>query len=693
MPGVIHCSTGLVSADQQAIALAACATLAGEDKYICQADRRAPPAAHQPSARPTLRFLLIVCEMYLPETTWQAWRRQEMEDQLPINRCCLLESELPDGDLWNRPNLSISYRGKLLSRAIIGSLKQLSTPSVRQPHSRHMQGLGLSTSPSRSNGSAQWLSLTLPMLTMLDWLCKLPENMLRRCMCLPSGVSFDYWTTNVFRDDSGVRWNERWPYTPDPYRIMDCPQRMLWIGLTVSVDKAFAPQQSDDSSDSSAGDCRLLTSATCYGACMQTLRSAQLCVGTYLCINCQNTAPHHPHTARLVKLCQKIWPIDKAESFGTDVAENQPTNTAEIHRIHTLSIPETMQASDDLRFTASIGLVSSHVNLGMVQLHSQTLLCLATKIGQSLLSSAHFAVIVATSRSSMTSHNWPWLTSLFSHRLAVVGDSGRGWQSHTTMTNMRLTVMQWRCQSPSRMPGAEFEDVCLFVATLSQALELQQNCARARKDKPSHNGGAHLLPKQIEDSACKQVKTLVFQGFQLTKIRAGHCTHPGMPGVTMHNSGSFVAKARAPKQRRSPPSEAGNSVCLGLLRCTNRHQGGAQGRTSESITGSAAKGAQRHAHAFLFLAHHGLSKNPHIVPCRSVHSNFSHLRHNAAYPAAIAWQYYYSRLSIRKEREDYQLALTEPAIKRKCIPQDLSRPQRPDQTHWQQTQMLDYTGS
>ena len=225
----------------------------GSNKYICQADRRAPPAAHQPSARPTLRFLLIVCEMYLPETTWQAWRQQEMEDQLPINRCCLLESELPDGDLWNRPNLSISHRGKLLSRAIIGSLEQLSTPSVRQPHSRHTQGLGLSTSPSRSNGSAQWLSLTLPMHTMLDWLCKLPENMLRRCMCLPSGVSFDYWTTNVFRDDSGVRWNERWPYTPDPYRIMDCPQRMLWIGLTVSVDKAFAPQQSDDSSDSSAG--------------------------------------------------------------------------------------------------------------------------------------------------------------------------------------------------------------------------------------------------------------------------------------------------------------------------------------------------------------------------------------------------------------------------------------------------------
>ena len=103
-----------------------------------------------------------------------------------------------------------------------------------------------------------------------------------------------------------------------------------------------------------------------------------------------------------MKLCQKIWTIDKAESFGTDVAENQPTNTAKIHRIHTLSIPETMQASDDLRFTASIGLVSSHVSLGMVQIHSQTLLCLATKIGQSLLSSANFAVIVATSRSSMT---------------------------------------------------------------------------------------------------------------------------------------------------------------------------------------------------------------------------------------------------------------------------------------------------
>ena len=316
-----------------------------------ETDRRAPPAAHQPGARPTLHFLLIMCETHLPETTWQAWRQKEIEDQLPINRCCLLESELPDGDLWNRPNLSISYRGKLLLRAIIGSLEQLSTPSVRHPHSRHMQGVGLSTSPSRSSGSAQWLSLTLPMLTMLDWLYKLPENMLRRCMCLPSGVSFDYWMTNVLRDASGVRWNERWPYMPDPYRIMDCPQSMLWIGSTVSVDIASAPQQLDDSSDSSAGDYRLLTSANCYGACMQTLRSAQLCVDTYLCINCQNTAPHHPHTAPLVRLCQKIWTPDKAESFGTDVAENQPTNTAKIHRIYTLSMPEIMQASDDLRFT------------------------------------------------------------------------------------------------------------------------------------------------------------------------------------------------------------------------------------------------------------------------------------------------------------------------------------------------------
>ena len=177
--------------------------------------------------------------------------------------------------------------------------------------------------------------------------------------------------------------------------------------------------------------------------------------------------------------------------------------------------------------------------------------------------------------------------------------------------------------------------------------------------------------------------------------------HPGMPGVTMRSSGSSEAKARVPKQRRSPPSETGNSVCLGILRYANnlkspnviRHQGGAQGRASESITRGAAKDAQRHAHAFLFLAHHGLSKHPHTVLCRSVHSNFSHLRHNAAYPAEIAWQYSYSRLGIREEREDYQLALTEPGLKRKCIPQNLSCLQRPDQTHWQQTQTPDSTGS
>ena len=192
------------------------------NKHIRQADWRAPPAAHQPSAHLTLRFLQVVCKLHPPEITWQAWQQQEIEDPLPINRCYLLESELPDGDPWTRPNPFISYRGKLLSRAIICSFGQLSTPSVRRPHSRRMQGVGLSTSPNRSNGREHWISLTHPMLTMLAWLYKLPENMLRRCICLTSGVSFDYWMTNVLRDDSGVRWNERWPYTPGPYRISAC---------------------------------------------------------------------------------------------------------------------------------------------------------------------------------------------------------------------------------------------------------------------------------------------------------------------------------------------------------------------------------------------------------------------------------------------------------------------------------------
>ena len=104
----------------------------GSIKCICQADRRAPPATYQPGARLTLRFLLVVCEMCLPDTTWQAWRQKEIEDRWPINRCCLLESGLPGGDLWNRPNLSISYRGKLLSRAITGSFEQLSTRVLTQ---------------------------------------------------------------------------------------------------------------------------------------------------------------------------------------------------------------------------------------------------------------------------------------------------------------------------------------------------------------------------------------------------------------------------------------------------------------------------------------------------------------------------------------------------------------------------------
>ena len=428
-------------------------------------------------------------------------------------------------------------------------------------------------------------------------------------------------------------------------------------------------------------------------ACRQ-LRGAQLCVDTYLCINCQTTAPHHPHTARPVKLCQKTLMTDKADSFSTAVAENQPTNTAALHRIYTLSKPEVIQASDDLRFTASIGLVPSHVNSRIVQFHSLIHLRLATKIDQSLLSSAHSAVLVATSRSPMTFHHWPCLTSLFSHRLAATGDSGRGRQSHTKSINLRLTATRWRCHSPSRMPDAKFEDVCLFEATLSQAAEPQQNCVRARRAQSSHKGGAHSLPKQIGDSDCKQVKTLAFQGFQLTNIRAGHCMHPGMPGIA-------VTKARVPMQRRPPPSEAGDSVCLGLLRWSSnlkssndiRRQGGAQGRASESLARSAAQNAQRHAHAFLFLAHHGLSRNQRTGPCRSARSDFSHLHHNAPYLAAIAWQHSFSQPRIRKEREDYRLAHTKPAIKCKCIPQDLPCPRRPDQAHRQQTQTLNYAGS
>ena len=155
---------------------------------------------------------------------------------------------------------------------------------------------------------------------------------------------------------------------------------------------------------------------------------------------------------------------------------------------------------------------------------------------------------------------------------------------------------------------------------------------------------------------------------QLTNIRAGHCTHPGMPDCTRHNNGPSEAKARLPKLRRPPPPEAGDSLRVGLLRCTNnskspyviRHQGEAQGRASESNTRSAAEEAQRHARAPLFLAYHGLNQS--TGPCRFVHCTPSHLHHNAAHLAAIAWQYSYLRLSIRKVWDDYQLALIEPAL-------------------------------
>ena len=210
-------------------------------QHICQAYRRTPPVAHQPGACSVLRTLLIVCETPLSATIWQVWQKQETEDQFSTNRCYLPESVLQGGDPWTRQNPSISYLGKLPLRVIICNFEQLSTPNVRHLHARHMQGVEWNTSPSKNNGNTRWHSLTLPMLTMLDWLYKLPGNMPHKYMCLLSGVSFGYWMMTVPRGDSGVQWSERWPYTPDPYRIRDYHQCMPWIGLTVSVDTGFAP--------------------------------------------------------------------------------------------------------------------------------------------------------------------------------------------------------------------------------------------------------------------------------------------------------------------------------------------------------------------------------------------------------------------------------------------------------------------
>ena len=217
-------------------------------QHICQAYWRTPPVAHQPGARSVPRTLLIVCETPLSAAIRQVWQKQTTEDQLPTNRCYLLESGLPGGDPWTRQNPSISYLGKLLSRVIICNFVQLSTPNVRHPHARHMQGVEWNTSPSRNNGNARWHSLTLPTLMMLDWLYKSPGNTPHKYMCPLSDVSLGYWMMTIPRGDSGVQWSERWPYKPGPYRIRDFPQYMPWIGLTVSANTAFAPRQSDDSS-------------------------------------------------------------------------------------------------------------------------------------------------------------------------------------------------------------------------------------------------------------------------------------------------------------------------------------------------------------------------------------------------------------------------------------------------------------
>ena len=98
-------------------------------QHICQAYWRTPPIAHQPGARSVLRTLLIARETPLSATIRQVWQKQATEDQLPTNRCYLLESVLPGGDPWTRQNPSISYLGKLLSRVIICNFVQLSARS------------------------------------------------------------------------------------------------------------------------------------------------------------------------------------------------------------------------------------------------------------------------------------------------------------------------------------------------------------------------------------------------------------------------------------------------------------------------------------------------------------------------------------------------------------------------------------
>ena len=598
-------------------------------QHICQAYWRTPPAAHQPGARSVPRTLLIVCETPPSAAIRQVWQKQTTEDQLPTNRCYLPESGLPGGDPWTRQNPSISYLGKLLSRVIICNFVQLSTPNVRHPHARHMQGVEWNTSPSRNNGNARWHSLTLPTLMMLDWLYKSPGNTPHKYMCPLSDVSLGYWMMTIPRGDSGVQWSERWPYKPGPYRIRDFPQYMPWIGLTVSADTAFAPRQSDDSSGSSVEAFHSWISAKCCGACMQTLRTAQPCEGTCLCITCRVTAPPHPHVARPVKPYQQIWMADRADNLNTNVAGNQLKITAKTHWIYARSIPDCIQTSVISRRTALIGLLPCHVSW-VVQIHSHIFLCLAAKVSQSLRNIASSAVIVAACEPSMAPHHWPWLTSIFCHRLAAVDNLARGRSLHSMMIHTSIMDTQRRCHSPSHMPGAKFVEVCPLIAALSQALEPQQNCVRAHGDKPCVNGGMLLPPRQVTVSDCRQVKTFVFQGLQLTNIRAGHCRHPGKLGAITHSSEYLEAKARLPKLRRSPPSEAGKSVKVEFSRRMNnptlsidiRHQGGAQERASESNTGGATAETQCHARAPLFLAYHGLNQS--TGSCRFVHCTSSH---------------------------------------------------------------------
>ena len=629
-------------------------------QHICLAYWRTPPVAHQPGARSDLRTPLIVCETPLSATVWQVWQKQETEDQLPTYRYYLLESVLPGGDPWTRPNPFISYLGKLLSRVIICNFEQLSTPHVRHPHARHMQGVEWNTSPSKHNGNARWRSLTLPMLTMLDWLYKSPGNMPHKYMCPLSGVSVGYWMMIVPRGDSGVQWSERWPYTPDPYRIRDYPQYMPWIGLTVSVDTAFAPRQSDDSSGSPVEAFHLWISAKCCGACMQTLRTAQPCEGTYLCITCRVTAPPHPHVARLVKPSLTIWMADRPESFVTVVATYLPRPAANNHRTYTVTMLQLNQDSNYLRFTASVGLAPSHV-LKTVQLRSQIFPCRAAKISHSSLSSAVPAGMVDSRRSSVKSCIWPWLASLFNCSLAAVGDSSRGRRSYAQMITKYLNYTRWRYHCPTRMPGAEIAEGCLSAAIPSQALDPQQNYGRAHKDQSSHNGGTRLLPKQTKDSDCTQAGPL--------------SSRASSSPTYVQDTARILACRIVPSQTMDLLKPRPDSTSPYVI----RHQGGAQGRASESNTRSAAEEAQRHARAPL-------------GPCRFVHCASSHLHHNNAHPAAIAWQYSYLRLSVRKLWDEYQLALIEPALHLKCNLRDLYCLQRPDQSRRQQTQILVYTG-